>query len=196
MRAFGRINLVAAMALGLSLSAVGSASAQSRTFNVQRARATFTSEAQLETINGICNSGSGSVSVDPGNLSSASGTITVPVACLETGIDERDQHLRSAQWLDAGAHPNATFEITGVSGASSLSSGQEARVRVSGRFTIHGQTRDVTANARVRWDGSGQIQLRANFSIQLSDYGVSIPSVVQAKVSNTIRISVRIRAEA
>ena len=61
-----------------------------RTFEVQRIRATFRSEAPLETINGLTNEGSGSIRVDPSNLSSASGTITIPVRTLRTGIELRD----------------------------------------------------------------------------------------------------------
>lgn len=187
--------LVAALALA-GASSASMASAQARTFNIDRARTTFTSSAQLETINGVSNRATGSFSVDPGNLSSASGTVTVPVASLRTGIDERDDHLRSAQWLNASAHANATFEITGVRGASSLTANQDSNLQVSGRFTINGQTHNVTARVRAKWDGSNGFRLRARFTIELDDYGVSIPSVVQAKVANEISIQIDIRASA
>lgn len=181
----------------LSLAGASSASmvsAQARTFSIDRARTSFTSSAQLETINGVSSTASGTFSVDPGRLSSASGTITVPVASIRTGIDERDEHLRSPQWLNAPAHANATFEITGVRGATSLTANQDANLQVVGRFTIHGQTHEVTARVRAKWDGSGGLRLRARFSIELDDYGVSIPSVVRAKVSNEISIQIDIRA--
>lgn len=183
-------------AVALSGLATSSADAQARSFSIQRARTTFTSRAQLETINGVSTRASGSFSVDPSNLSSASGTITVPVASIRTGIDERDEHLRGSDWLDAGSHPNASFEITGVRGASSLTADQDTNLQVTGRFTIHGQTHDVTARVRAKWDGSNGFRLRARFTIELDDYGVSIPSVVRAKVSNEISIQIDIRASA
>lgn len=185
--------LVAALALA-GASSASIVSAQARTFGIDRARTSFTSAAQLETINGVSSTASGTFSVDPSNLSSTSGTITVPVASIRTGIDERDEHLRSPQWLNAGAHANATFEITSIRGASSLTANEDATLQVVGRFTIHGQTHDVTARVRAKWDGSTGLRLRARFTIELDDYGVSIPSVVRAKVSNEISIQIDIRA--
>ena len=183
-------------AIALAGLSASSASAQSRSFSIDRARTTFTSAAQLETINGVSTRASGSFNVNPASLSSVSGTITVPVASLRTGIDERDEHLRGADWLDAGAHANATFEITGVRGAGSMTANQDTDLQVTGRFTIHGQTHDVTARVRAKWDGADGFRLRARFTIELDDYGVSIPSVVRAKVSNEIAIQIDIRASA
>ncbi len=172
------------------------AEAQSRDFGVDRARATFRSEAPLETINGVVNSGSGSISLDPSNLSTTSGTISIPVGELRTGVDLRDEHLRGADWLDAGNHPNATFEIRSVSGASSLTANEDVELRVTGRFTLHGVTRDVTARVRAKWDGSSGLRARARFTIQLSNFNVSINSAVRLKVSNEIQIVFDVRASA
>ena len=185
-----------AMVVGLIVCASTAVEAQARQFNISRARVRFTSEAPLETINGVSNTASGSVSFDPSNLSSASGTITVPVSSLRTGIELRDEHLVGADWLDAGSHPNATFEITGISGARSLTANQDATLRITGRFTIHGQTHNVTAQVRAKWDGSNGLRARARFTIQLSQYGVSINPAVRLKVSNDIQITMDIRASA
>lgn len=166
--------------------------AQSRSWSVQRIRSTFRSEAQLETINGISNRGSGSLTFDPANLGSVSGRIEVPVASIATGIEERDEHLHGARWLDAAGHPNAVFEIVEVTGATALQNG-ETSFSARGRFTIHGQTHDVNVQARVRWDGGDEVQARARFTIRLDQYGVSIPAVARLKVNNEISVSVRIR---
>lgn len=174
--------------------------AQARTFTVGGSgnRIRFTSDAPLETMVGSSSSVSGSFSVDPANLASASGTIEVPIASLRTGIDLRDEHLRSDAWLDAGHHPNARFELTGVSGATSLTPGQEQRVTLRGRFTLHGRTHDVSATARVTWvaDASGAggntVNVRARFAVRLTDYGVSVPEVVRLKVANDIAVDIRI----
>ena len=184
------------MVLALAMAGTSTASAQARNFSIDRARVTFTSRAQLETINGLGNQGSGSFRVDPSNLSSVSGTVTIPVRSLRTGIEERDEHMVGPDWLNAGAHPNATFEITGVSGARTMPANEDVEIQVRGRFTINGQTHDVNARVRAKWDGADGLRLRAQFSIELDDYGVSIPSVVRAKVSNEIRIQVQIRASA
>ncbi|MEM9073297.1 MAG: YceI family protein [Myxococcota bacterium] len=187
--------LVGLMVLGSALDSA-SAAAQAREFRVTRARVNFKSEAPLETINGVNNDATGSVSLDPSNLSGASGTITVPVASFRTGIDLRDEHLRGSDWLDAENHPNATFEITGIRGGSSLTADEDARLQVTGRFTMHGVTRDVTARVRAKWDGSSGLRARAQFTIRLDQFNVSINPAVRLKVSNEIQITIDIRASA
>ena len=105
---------------------------------------------------------------------------------------------RRQNYLRQGSHRQfyTEVEITGISGASALSAGQVTNLRITGRFTIHGVTKNVTARARVRWDGNNNIRGRARFSIDLEDYNVSVPSIVRLKVSNTISITVSIRAAA
>lgn len=186
-------HLLSLMVASLVLTTGATAMAQARDFNISRMRSSFVSEARLETINGLSNQGSGTIHVDPANLSTARGTITVPVSSIETGIALRDEHLHSAEWLDAAGHPNATFEITGVEGASALEANAETRVTLVGRFTLHGVTREVRAQARVRWDGAGRIDARARFRLRLSDFGVSINAAVENKVSNDIQVQIRLR---
>lgn len=198
--------LLAAGTLGLVGSA--SARAQARPFEIRNdggSRAQFISDAPLETITGVSSHVTGEVRVDPNDLSSARGTVHVRIASIRTGIDLRDEHLRSDNWLDAANHPNATFEIVRVEGASRLQPNQSTRVRIHGRFSVHGVTRNVTANAQVRLIplndelrrahiNGDVIRAQASFNIQLEDYNVSVPLPVRLKVSNDIRINVTIRA--
>lgn len=185
------------------------ADAQARRFRIRDdggSRITFVSDAPLETINGVSSRVYGEVTFDPANLSSARGRVEVPVASLRTGIDLRDEHLRSDTWLDAEAHPQAVFEITGVEGASSLRPNQEARLTVNGRFTLHGVTRRVRARARVKWIplteemrgtpgiNGDVLRVRARFTVRLSDFGVEVPAVVRLKVSNEIIVTANLRA--
>jgi len=182
---------MAALAALVALSSAPTAFAQS--WEVGRIRTTFVSEAPLETINGSSETGSGSVTLDPSNVAATRGTITVPVSSLRTGIELRDEHLRGSDWLNGGQHPNLRLEITGASGASSLTANQEARVTLRGRLTVNGRTNDVTVNARVRWDGGDTIQAICTFRLRLPDYGISVNAAVRQKVSDDIRLNVRVR---
>jgi polyisoprenoid-binding protein YceI len=174
--------------------------AQARVFHVRQgggSRIAFVSDAPLETINGVSSSLTGTINVDPSNLSTASGRLEVPVNSLRTGVALRDEHLHGPNWLDAGRFPTAVFEITSVEGASSLTPNEEARVTVVGRFTLHGQTRTVRARTRVKLvtgDGPDHLRARARFSINLPDFGVSVPALVRAKVSDTITVNINLRA--
>ena len=62
-------------------------------------------------------------------------------------------------------------------------------VKVKGKLTIHGETRDIEAPGKLIVM-NGKINALADFNVSLSDYKVSIPGLVADKVSNSAKISV------
>ena len=62
---------------------------------------------------------------------------TIKAASIDTGEAQRDAHLRSAEFFDAEAFPEITFESTRVEPIDEDSS------RVWGNLTMHGITREV-----------------------------------------------------
>lgn len=185
------------------------ASAQARAFTIRNdggSRIQFVSDAPLETITGVTAAVSGDLTLDVNELASARGRVSAQVATIRTGIDLRDEHLRSDRWLDATRFPRATFEITSVSGATAIRPNEAVELEVHGRFTIHGVTKDVTASARVRYvpltdemrstpGMTGDIlRIQAKFHVNLTDFGVSVPAIVRLKVSDDILVNVSLRA--
>ena len=195
---------LALASLGLVLVA-GSAEAQSRTFTATSgSRIQFVSDAPLERTTGTSTTVNGSITIDPTNLASVSGHISVPVTSLHTGSDLRDEHLHSSTWLDAPAHPDATLTITSATGATSLPAGEVVRLQLHGTFSIHGVTHDVTIPAQVRYLPASDelrsqgitgdlIRAQAQFTVMLPDYNVSVGPLVRLKVSDTITVNVTIR---
>lgn len=202
MTAFARTSAFAGLLLTLLLAIAPSGASAQRSFTVASgSRIQFVSDAPLERITGTSSTVSGDLTLDPANLASARGTVRVPVSSIRTGDDLRDEHLHSDSWLDAGAHPDATFEITAVEGATSLTPGAVTNVTLRGRFTIHGHTHDITATAQVRYilaEGGNPelIRAQARFSVELPDFGVSVNPLVRLKVSDHITVNVTIRATA
>lgn len=198
----GLLWLLATLAVAFTAS---SASAQAREFRVTSgSRMQFVSDAPLERTTGVSTTMSGNVTVDPTNLSTARGSVSVPINSIHTGSDLRDEHLHGEGWLDAGRFPNATLEITSVEGATALTPGAVTRVTIRGHFTVHGVTHDVTAQAQVRWMPASDelraegvtgdlIRAQASFTVNLPDHNVSVNPLVRLKVSDTIRVNVTIR---
>jgi len=198
---------VAAAAL-LGSWALAAAAQEPRTFRVADnggSRVQFLSEAPLETITGVTSKVKGELTVDLQRPARTRGRVVVDVASLRTGIELRDEHLRGSTWLDSARYPEAIFEITGVDGIDALPPNQIQRARVRGRFTLHGQTQNVTANARIRYmpltDEMRQayvngdvIVVQARFKVKLADHGVSIPPPVRLKVAEEVTVSVVLRA--
>jgi len=165
-----------------------------------RNQASFFSTTPLEDITGVSNDVQGNVTFDVNDFSTLKGKILISVASLKTGIDLRDEHLRSANWLDAESYPEAVFEIKKVSDIQVLEA-NKLRSKVTGDFTTHGVTREVVADATVTYLDESEdtkqrapgdlLGVQAKFKIVLSEFDVD-NSVLGQKVSDKIEISVNI----
>ncbi|MFN3198790.1 MAG: YceI family protein [Bradymonadia bacterium] len=150
----------------------------------------FVSDAPLEKIFGTAPEVKGTVETDFDNLAATKGTLTVPVASMKTGNDTRDEHLRSAEWLDAEKFPNITFEIekAEVKGTEAKGEVKIATLHATGKFTLHGVTTPMTTPVTVKWKGD-KVKVEATFEVKLADYQVKgKDGVVGKKVGETIQI--------
>jgi polyisoprenoid-binding protein YceI len=62
-------------------------------------------------------------------------------------VDQRDTHLKSADFLDVENHPDVTFKSTSISGA-------KEKFKLTGDLTIRGTTRPITLD--VTLEGTGK----------------------------------------
>jgi polyisoprenoid-binding protein YceI len=187
------------LVVGLCTLLPALAQADAKTFQVKGAKAKFISDAPLETMVGTTDKVSGTLTVDPSDISKTTGKFKVAVKSLDTGNDLRDEHLQGDGWLDAKNSPFLHFEITevvlGKKASTELKEGKDTKVQVKGNFTAHGITKPVTANGKVKWSGD-QIQVKADFPVVLTDHDISVPSIVRLKVANEIAVSVDLRGVA
>ena len=125
------VALVAAAAAGLAFAPAP----DETTFHVGHhekfVNITFESQADIETIVGTTNKAKGTVKADL-DKGIGSVSITVPVASMKTGIDLRDEHLRSEHWLNAQKFPEITFTSKKVEPVKN----SKSRVKVTGDFTM------------------------------------------------------------
>lgn len=175
-----------------------------QTFNFEdqrgRNQVTFFSAAPVEDITGLSGAIKGSVTFNVNDIKTLKGNFTIPVASIKTGIEMRDGHLQGASWLNAETYPDITFMIKKVSDVKSLAD-NKLSAKVTGDFTLHGVTKEVTADATITYlDESEQTKMRApgdllgvqaKFNVKLSDYGVKNQLIGQ-KVAENIEVSVNI----
>jgi polyisoprenoid-binding protein YceI len=166
-----------------------------------RNQATFFSTTPLEDITGMSSDVWGSISFDIEDVENTlKGEVLISTASLKSGIDLRDEHIRSADWLDAEQFPNISFNIKEVTGIEKIK-GNKIIVKVLGEFTAHGVTKDVESevtlvyleeNEMTKMRAPGDLLgVRANFNINLTDYGVQ-HMVLGKRVSDEIEINVNI----
>jgi polyisoprenoid-binding protein YceI len=97
--------------------------------------------------------------------------VAIDAASIDTGVADRDHHLRSADFLDVATFPKLVFKSQRVEPVSGN------RYRLVGELTLRDVTRevvlDVEYNGRAKdpW-GNDRAALSASTSIERSDFGL------------------------
>lgn len=174
---------------------------------MERNTVTFKSEAPLEDIVGTTSQITGYLVFDPDNPTQGGrGELRVAVGSLNTGIPLRDEHLRSADWLDAERYPHAILTITDVQQVKKVKSSRDFQtydVLLIGEFSLHGKTRQLeipgrltylkeSPETRQKMEGD-LLAVRASFSVDLADFGVTGPrgaGLIGTKVGGRIEVEV------
>jgi polyisoprenoid-binding protein YceI len=91
----------------------------------------------ISTVRGRFTDVSGTIELDPDNPAGARGEVSIGVASIDTGVADRDAHLRSPDFFDAESYPAMTYTVRRV---DALAGG---KLTVVGDLTIRGATREV-----------------------------------------------------
>ena len=200
---------LAAIAAALGLSTPLSAFADAIAFKLlpTYSRATYKTDAPLETIVGTTAGAglSGALTLDPAKPQGARGTVKVDLNAVSSGVAKRDEDARSANYLDTGneANRHAVFEITSIEVPGALEPGREVAAMVKGLLTIKGKPVETVSEARVTYikltpeqvEGqkrfgftSDNIKVRAKVATTFTNHGMLVPQRLFLKVSNEIQI--------
>ena len=121
----------------------------------------------------------GALNLNSDDIIQSSVEAEIEAASIETRDQQRDAHLRSADFLDAEQYPVITFRSTKIH-----EMGGEA-LRVDGDLTIHGVTRDVTLHvdsvSPETKDPWGNLRLAASAGtvIRRKDFGLNWNTVLE-----------------
>jgi len=134
---------------------------------------------------------SGTLAADPADPSRFELDVTIDAASIDTRQEQRDAHLRSADFFNAETYPTINFVGKRIEGE-----GDE--FKVTGDLTIKGITREVTLDvtnegtATDPWGGS-RIGFSARGKIDRRDFGLTWNQALEAGgvlVGDEIRISI------
>jgi polyisoprenoid-binding protein YceI len=182
----------------------GDARAESREFALAAtgsSRVTFESDAPVENIVGVTTAVTGALAIDPAApAKSASANVAVDLTQVKTGIDKRDAHMRSKDFLDTAKYPTATFKLTKIEIVGDPAAAGGATATGTGTLTIKGVSKEITVPAKVgfrklddqlkKLGFTGDVlRVTGRFEIKLSDHGIKVPSMLGQKVSNTVAIT-------
>ncbi len=109
---------------------------------------TFTIRHMMSKVRGQMKIKEGWVVVDNDDLKTAKLDVVLDAATIDTGVEMRDNHLRSADGnFDVANYPTITFTSTRIEGKD------PSNFKVIGDLTIHGVTKEVTLNASFNGEG-------------------------------------------
>lgn len=114
--------------------------------------------------------------------------VTIETGSIDTGVPRRDDHLRSPDFFDARQFPQITFQSTSV---TPTDNGYE----ITGDFTMHGQTKQITIPMAllgpVEMQGKERIGLTGELTIDRTEWGISGAS---GMVGNDVHIMLSVEA--
>jgi len=137
-----------------------------------------------------------SIEMDPEDLSTLKARAVIDVASVGTEVENRDKHLRSADFFDAENHPKIEFVSTKAEVVG------ENEVKLYGGLTIRGVTKPVVLDAvlgGVITDPRGNLRtaFTASGTINRKDFGVSWNQLLDnggMVVADEVRIEIELEA--
>jgi polyisoprenoid-binding protein YceI len=140
----------------------------------------------------------GTVHLDPNDLTGSRVAVEIDAASIDTGVTDRDTHLRSGDFFDVERFPTLRFESTSVE-----KTGGE-RYRLRGALTIRDVTREVVLDVEYGgqavdpW-GNTRAAFTATTSVNRADFGLTWNQVLEAGgvlVGERIDIELEVQAVA
>jgi len=158
---------LAALIAASLLAAPAMAERRAFAFDKAHSQINFIAEARIFSAHGFFGTFDGDIQINPQDLADSSVTITIETASINTRVEQRDNHLRSADFFDAANHPKITFVSRKVT-----KSGNDA-ISIEGDMTIRGITKPVVIPLVVKFFEGGRGRFTGEFKINRKDFGVS-----------------------
>jgi polyisoprenoid-binding protein YceI len=148
--------------------------AQTTTWNIDPAHSAAEFNVRhmmIANVKGHFSKVSGELSLDESNISNSSVQASIEAASIETRDDQRDAHLKSADFFDVEKYPLISFKSDKIK--------QNGELSVEGDLTIRGVTRRVTFDiegptppTKDPW-GNTRIAISGSTKINRKDFGLT-----------------------
>ena len=141
---------------------------------------TFTIRHMMSKVRGQMKVKEGWLDVDSDNLSTAKVDVVLDAASIDTGVEARDNHLRSADGhFDVANYPTITFKSTRIEGKDL------SNFKVIGDLSIHGNTKEVALDASFNGEGKDprgnrRLSFEASTKLNRKDYNLTWNQALEA----------------
>jgi len=152
-------------------------------FTCKDGQVSFLSDAPLEMIKASSKNLSGAI-----NISDRSFSFLVPTKTFEGFNSSLQRTHFNEDYMESDIYPNTTFKGKIIEEVD-LSQPGTYQIRAKGKMNIHGLENDriIKCNLVV---GDKKITVKATFTVFIEDHAISIPSIVNQKIAEEIKLDV------
>jgi polyisoprenoid-binding protein YceI len=163
-------SLFVGVALSLLVPVLALAEAKTYKVNGPHSNVSFTIRHFVSEVEGRFTDFEGAIKYDPAAVANDTVSFTIKSTSISTDNEDRNKHLRSADFFEVEKYPTLSFTST------SVTQKDPKTLDVTGDFTLHGVTKKITIPVTVmgiskssKGDKAG---FKSTFSINRKDYGV------------------------
>ncbi len=152
-------------------------------YTCRNGQVSFLSDAPLEVIKASSKSLAGAI-----NLKDRSFSFLIPTKTFEGFNSSMQKTHFNEDYMETDTYPNSTFKGKIIEEVD-LSVPGTYKIRAKGKMNIHG----IENDRLVRCDlvvGEKNIDVRANFTVFLSDHNITIPSILNQKIAEEIKVDI------
>jgi polyisoprenoid-binding protein YceI len=134
--------------------------------------------AMVTTVRGRFKEFAGTLHLDGEDPAKSSAELTIQVTSIDTNQAQRDEHLRTNDFFDAGTHPEITFRSTSAERVD------DDEYRLTGDLTIKGTSRPVTLDLTFNGSakdpfGNTRVGFEGSTKVQRADWGLSYNAALE-----------------
>jgi polyisoprenoid-binding protein YceI len=124
-------------------------------------------------IQGRFNTFSGDFSFDEKNVEASKVSVNIDTTSLDSNHAERDKHIKSDDFINAGKFSTSTFI------SNKVVKNTDGSLAISGDLTLHGVTKNITLDAQFIGEGKDpwggyRAGFEATTRLELKDFGITV----------------------
>lgn len=141
-----------------------------------------------ETVNFVDPSVQGTWNVNLDDTAAMTGEGSIEMSALDSGNEQRDEHVKAADYLNAAEFPQATFVVSSFSELpAEWTEGTAVPVQMQGTLTVKGIDKEVTFDSQVVYSG-GQLMLSGTTTVTFADFGLTNPHSIVLDTENDLEV--------
>jgi polyisoprenoid-binding protein YceI len=186
--------LMTAAALSTLMALPAQAATEVHAIDAGHSEVSFQIRHLVTQVRGRFNQYEGTINLDPANMEASAVEFRIKAASIDTGLPDRDKHLRAEDFFDVEKHPEITFKSTKIK-----KTGKDT-YDVTGNFTMRGVTKQITlpvtylGSVKDPW-GNQKAGFETTATLNRKDYGINWNAALDnggVVLSDEVKISINL----